>query len=69
MVRRNWYQRVPLARRATSVAALKPIHTDETWNVGKVWVSPNAGPKQQEEIAVIAAALLQYTSMLGAQEL
>ena len=26
-------------------------------------------PQQQEEIAVIAAALLQYTSMLGAQEL
>ena len=39
------------------------------WNVGKVWLSPDAGPKQQEEIAVIAAALLQYASMLGAQEL
>ena len=32
-------------------------------------VSPNTGPKQHEEIAVIAAALLQYTSILGAQEL
>ena len=59
----------PIARLGYEILADgKVLAAVETWNVGKVWVSPNAGPKQQEEIAVIAAALLQYTSMLGAQE-
>ena len=59
----------PIARLGYEILADgKVLAAVETWNVGKVWVSPNAGPKQQEEIAVIAAALLQYTSLLGTQE-
>jgi len=58
--------RFPIARLGYEILAEgKVLAAVETWNVGKVWMSPDAGPKQWEEISVIAAALLQYTSMLG----
>lgn len=59
----------PLARLGYEILSEgKVLAAVETWNIGKVWVSPGAGPLQQEEISVIAAALLQYTSLLGAQD-
>ena len=59
----------PIARLGYEILAEgKVLGAVETWNVGKVWMSTNAGPQQQEEIALIAAALLQYTSLLEAQE-
>jgi len=51
-----------------AVAEGKVLAAVETWTVGKVWISPTAGAPQQEEISVIAAALLQYTSLLGMQD-
>ena len=60
----------PLARLGYEILTEgKVLAAVETWNIGQLWVSPNARPDQQEEISVIAAALLQYTSMLGAQEI
>jgi hypothetical protein len=59
----------PVARLGYEILAdEKVLASVETWTIGKLWLSPNATPTQQEEIAVIAAALLQYTSLLGAQD-
>ena len=59
----------PIARLGYEILADgKVLAAVETWTVGKVWISPTAGPMQQEEISVIAAALLQYTSLLGMQD-
>ena len=59
----------PIARLGYEILAEgKVLAAVETWNVGKVWISPTAGATQQEEISVIAAALLQYTSLLGMQD-
>jgi len=59
----------PIARLGYEILAEgKVLAAVETWNIGKLWMSADTGPMQQEEIAVIAAALLQYISLLGTQE-
>ena len=58
----------PIARLGYEIVANgQAVGAVETWTVGKVWVSPKAAPQQQEEVSVIAAALLMYTSLLGTQ--